>query len=351
MTRRTSANPTKPVDPKDKRTAPQKSNPLKPRTPRKKVLSEEELADPAEQKYQKVLVKNQRNGARRTRTAQRKQSPTRKLPPICACPLDKPIKAGSDQDWMTPREIKMYGIEETYLSICTRPAGQGTMHPRRGYCDDCEERTRKKTDEIKSATGRVRRPSTQRKGVMTPAQIRQVHSEVMYRRDVMGQPVDIGPHEALLDEVQRTAGAVAYFEMLIKDLGRAQKAGDEHLVLRQITKLGIEPSYLTQLLQWERDHLIQASKAAIACGVAERRVRIQEDQGRMIVMVLQAFIYDQQLGLTPGQLQIAPQIMRKHMLALPSETNPGAYLDSVANGTLPSHEDTIVIDVDSEESK
>lgn len=349
MTRRTSSNPTVPRDPDDKRTQPRPTDPLKPRRTRKSVLEETDpdaLSAPEFAKYNKKLTQNQRNGARRTRTAQRRQSPTRKLPPICGCPLDRKTKPGSAADRLTPREIKLYGIEDTYLSICTRFAGQNTMHQGQGYCDDCEERTRKKTDPPTgtTATGRTRRPRTadRSKGAMSQADLRRFHGEVMRSRDVLGLPVDIGPHEALTQEVQRTAGSIVYLEGLMKDLAETRDEGQQYQVLLQVSKLGLEPSALLQIIHWEREHLITASKAAIACGVAERRVRLAEEQGKMLVYILQAFIHDPALGLSPGQLMVAPQIMRKHLLALPSETSPEAYIDRVATATLPSASPEII---------
>lgn len=185
---------------------------------------------------------------------------------------------------------------------------------------------------------------------MTQKQLAEFHGTVMRNRDVLGQRMDIGPHEALLDEVQFTAGNIEYLRGLMQDLGRAKEEGQEHLVLLQMSKMGMEPSALMQIYQWERNHLINASRAAIACGVAERKVKLAEDQGKLLVMVLQAFMYDPALGLSPGQLMVAPDLIRKHLLAIPQETNPHGYLDRLATGTLPDEDDTTeIVDVESKE--
>jgi hypothetical protein len=305
------------------RTQPKVTDPSRPK-PRKNL---DAMSEKEREQYLGHLHRIAEKGGRRTRVTTRSKNPRKRLPPICGCPLDKPIQPGSDDDYLTPREIRLYGIQDTYLSICTRYAGANTDHEGTGYCSWCESKTKKRM---------ARNKDTKSGKAMTAAQLRRFHGEVMRNRDVLGSKVDIGPHEALLDEVQRTAGSVAWCESLIQNLGNAREAGEEYQVLLQMSKMGMEPSAIYQIYQWERDHLITASKAAIACGVAERRVRMAEDQGRLLVMVIQAFVHDPQLGLSPGQLQAAPEIIRKHMLALPTADSPGQYLDQVINGQTPT---------------
>lgn len=130
---------------------------------------------------------------------------------------------------------------------------------------------------------------------------------------LFGLPKEIDPHRALLDEVHMTAGHVEWLRTEI-----IQKL-DDPKQLTQITDAGVEPSVWINMYQKERDHLVKVAKAAIDAGVAERQVRLQEEQGRLLAMVIQAFIRDPELDLTPAQLVRAPKLIRKHLLAAPTE--------------------------------
>jgi hypothetical protein len=96
-----------------------------------------------------------------------------------------------------------------------------------------------------------------------------------------------------------------------------------------------------ELFQREREHLVKTCLAAIKAGVAERKVQIAEQQGRLIAAMMFAFMHDPELGLTPDQIMRAPQIIRKHLLSLPQQNpeavDPARVLASTQNRvrTLP----------------
>jgi len=94
-----------------------------------------------------------------------------------------------------------------------------------------------------------------------------------------GLPVEVAPEVALLEEVHRTAGHVAWLAELVAGLDRAQ--------LRQYDQVGVQrPSVWVELYQTERAHLVAVCKAALAAGVEERRVRLAERQGELVAELL-----------------------------------------------------------------
>src|SRR4029077_16229513 len=76
------------------------------------------------------------------------------------------------------------------------------------------------------------------------------------------------------------------------------------------------PAVWVQLYQAERAHLVQVCKVAISCGIAERQVKLAEEQGAMIAGVLTAVFADEGLGLTAVQLSLARTVASKHLRQL-----------------------------------
>jgi len=105
----------------------------------------------------------------------------------------------------------------------------------------------------------------------------------------LGLPLDVDPQEALLQEVHRSAGAVAYLQRIVSSL-----EVDE---LKQTTSDNVgrdweRPAVWIELYENERKLLVAASQAAIRCGVAERQVRIAERQGELIANAVRAILTD-----------------------------------------------------------
>lgn len=204
------------------------------------------------------------------------------LPPMCGfvCTFNRPHPRAGD----------------TYM--CPRNAGAGTKHPMNGFCDWHEIVNNR--DVTKASNN--------------SSQVAAARALVAQRQKFFGEPMDIGPHEALQLEVSRSAGIVAWLENHLQDMSEEGIPLDK--VLAQYTKIGIMPSVWWQMFLDERKHLVQVSVAAIKAGVAERKVRLAEEQGRLIAGMLQAFIHDPALALTPQQVLEAPLLIRKHLLAL-----------------------------------
>jgi hypothetical protein len=207
---------------------------------------------------------------------------------------------------------------------CTRVAGAGTQHHGKGFCDYHEwviETEKPKTAQFGAALAFAAEKSR-----------------------FFGQPKATDPHSALMDEIARTAGIVGWLEDKLQRLKDDGTPEDE--VLTQWSKqLGDAPSVWMQLFQQERDHLVKVCIAAIKAGVAERKVQIAEQQGRLIAAMMFAFMHDPELGLSPDQMLAAPKLIRKHLMQLPQSNpqavDPQALLESTTQKVRPG----MVIDV------
>lgn len=144
-----------------------------------------------------------------------------------------------------------------------------------------------------------------------------------------GLPVSVMPQQALMDEIARTAGHVQWLGEQVGDLDPTDldwgKGSEEHkegvgetgdaVDLTTTTKVA-RPAVIVQLYQAERAHLVHVCKVAIQCGIAERQVRLAEEQGRQIATALKLAFEDPELQLTAIQLQIARNVASKALRSL-----------------------------------
>lgn len=142
-----------------------------------------------------------------------------------------------------------------------------------------------------------------------------------------GLPREIDPKDALLEELCRTAGAIDWLHAQILDLDPDGIIwGKTEETVKGATEYeGIDTTHAAavnvwvQLWQKERDHLVAVSKAAIAAGIEERRVRLAEQQGAMLASVIKAVLGD--LQLTADQAARAPQIVTERLRAVSMSLN------------------------------
>lgn len=139
-----------------------------------------------------------------------------------------------------------------------------------------------------------------------------------------GLPLDVSPTEALLDEVKWTAGHVAWLRVQVQELerqalvwGKTEEVdkGASEFTGVDITHAAV-PNVWLELYRVERKHLLDVCKAAIACGIAERQVRLAEQQGALLASVIRAVLGDSELGLTPEQQTRAPAVVVRHLRAV-----------------------------------
>lgn len=152
---------------------------------------------------------------------------------------------------------------------CTRPAGWGTKHPGVGLC-------------------KLHGGATTAHGVVASQQI---------ARDAVatyGLPRDIDPASALLEEVHRTAGHVAWLSQKISSLPEADLTwgvvSETDVTASAFpgadTERAARANVWLELYHKERTHLVRVSKAALDAGISERLVRLAEQQGAMLADVI-----------------------------------------------------------------
>ncbi len=101
-----------------------------------------------------------------------------------------------------------------------------------------------------------------------------------------GVPVEVDPHTALLQELHRTAGAVAWLGAIVADLDQ-----DDVVWGRTRVKTGGDDAGTTheaganvwvRLWQEERRHLVAVSAACVKAGIEERRIQVVEAQAVLL---------------------------------------------------------------------
>jgi hypothetical protein len=178
--------------------------------------------------------------------------------------------------------MELCGAKKKNGDLCRAFAGQGTDHPGVGRC--------------KFHLGNT--PSHGVNAVVQEAQRRAVK---------FGTPIEIEPHEALLQMLYLASGAVRW---LREEIGVLDDLG------------AFESRVLVQLYGDERDRVARVAKAALDAGVAERQVVLTERYGAALADLLRAIFDDTGLGLTPRQREQLPAILRRHL----GTTEPRATL-------------------------
>jgi hypothetical protein len=180
---------------------------------------------------------------------------------------------------------------------CTQTAGWGTDHVGTGKC-----RLHGGATKSHAAAARTERA---RQAVST-----------------YGLPREVDPSVALLEEVHRSAGHVAWLAEVVADLDREQLVWG---VVEEVDKgsgeftgtdttSAAKPNVWLELYHRERKHLTDVCKAALAAGIAERQVRLAEQQGALLVGVIQRILDD--LALTAEQRELVPTVVPRHLRAV-----------------------------------
>lgn len=139
-----------------------------------------------------------------------------------------------------------------------------------------------------------------------------------------GLPVDITPEAALLAEVHRAAGVVAWLEAEIRKLDphdviwgvtRVKEGGDD----RGKTSEAV-PHVLIRLFQQERALLAKVAADAIRVGIEARQVKLAESQGSLVAQAVRAILAD--LHLTAEQQALVSSIVPLHLRALAQAAAP-----------------------------
>ncbi|HEX7132935.1 MAG TPA: hypothetical protein VF228_10180, partial [Iamia sp.] len=112
----------------------------------------------------------------------------------------------------------------------------------------------------------------------------------------LGLPLEIDPHSALLGEVHRAAGVVAWLTLQVQELSPADVVwgttketegygGPNGSEFSSTEKAAAVSLWVKLLGEWS-DRLARVAKAAIDAGVSERLVKLEERKGEMIAQLL-----------------------------------------------------------------
>jgi P27 family predicted phage terminase small subunit len=150
------------------------------------------------------------------------------------------------------------------------------------------------------------------------------HAAALLVRKVpsFGEPLDVSPGEALLGEVRRTAGIVAWIGQIVAALDQADIVWG---VEKRTDRSGgdfpgadiiysAKPNVWVSLYQTERKHLVATCEAALRANVDERLIRLAEMQGGRIVIALNGIFDD--LGLTTDQRGKLPEVVPRRLREL-----------------------------------
>lgn len=176
------------------------------------------------------------------------------------------------------------GDPEVGGGVCRLPAGWGTEHVGIGRC--------------------------KLHGGTTPAQVKHVNGQKAAAAVVtFGLPVDVDPQTALLEEVHRTAGHVAWLGQKVAELDEAD------LKQLDMSERFEKPAVWVEMYERERAHLVKVAATCISAGIAERQVRLAEDQGRQLADVLRNVIGDvfRLLGEAGIEVDVLVRVQREQV--------------------------------------
>ena len=191
-------------------------------------------------------------------------------------------------------DMKLCGRKKKSGGMCQKPAGWGTDHKGYGLC-----RTH---------------------GGNAPSQKKAAYT--LKAKDMVmafGLPREISPVQAILEEVQRTAGHVAWLGQQVGELTNNE-------LTRGVTKVQVFPdgskvtnveaavNVWVKMYQEERKHLVQVCKAGVEIGLKEIEISIAQRQGELLAQVIVAILND--MSLTKQQKALIPQVVPRHLQAV-----------------------------------
>lgn len=125
---------------------------------------------------------------------------------------------------------------------------------------------------------------------------------------------EVNPHTALLEELHRTAGHVAWLGDVVVNVDKDDLWGRVGGAAGGIPEA--QRSIWVQLYQDERAHLLKVSKVCVDVGIEERRVQLAEAAGRQLASVIRVIV---------GRLGVAdhpelPTVLREELGRMTLET-------------------------------
>jgi hypothetical protein len=148
----------------------------------------------------------------------------------------------------------------------------------------------------------------------------------------LDRPIPTDPGVAIMNEIARSVGYIAYLERKVVELGEAELVttedsieeersggpGGSYQLRRKESRQAVSPWWL--LLERERKHLATVSSAAVRAGVEERRIRIAERQQDVLEAAFVAAIAD--LGLDPHDSRVRKVLGARLQQAIEGGNSP-----------------------------
>lgn len=152
-------------------------------------------------------------------------------------------------------------------------------------------------------------------GAMAAAQERLRLREATASSRTFGLPRNVDPHEALLEELRRTAGVVTWLDQLVGGLRpdevvwgttREKTGGDDRGTTREATT-----SVWVKLWQEERRHYLAVGAACHKAGIHDQQIQLAQDQGRMLGGAVQRILTAlyERLSEALGEYEAAQAVM------------------------------------------
>lgn len=158
--------------------------------------------------------------------------------------------------------------------------------------------------------------------VIAAAERRRQARDAVLALESFGVPIETDPQSALLDELYRTVGAVAWLGAIVAGLDRAEigwgvteavdKASGEFPGTD--TTRAARPNVWVSMWQAERKHLVDVSSACLKAGIEERMLRVAEGQAMALAAVISAVLG--RLELSPGQQELVPGVVAEELQAV-----------------------------------
>lgn len=177
---------------------------------------------------------------------------------------------------------------------CQRPAGAGTGHVGTGRCK--LHGGASPQAELSGAVQLARRDAT-----------------------VLGAPLDVEPHVAILECIRIAAGEVRYASEQIANLSEDDAVGAIVTTVEREggengggseTRHGPPALHIWAVVRHQAmDRLVDYSKVAINAGIEERRVRLAEQQGALLAQAIRGILAELGVGDRPD----VPGIVRRHL--------------------------------------
>lgn len=223
---------------------------------------------------------------------------------------------------------------------CRKPAGWGTRHEGVGYCKDHGGNS--PAGLKNAARTRGRQIIAARKAEYDLMEVD--HPDFRPEGKFGGDRyiTNVTAEEALLEEVRRSVAMVRWLEERIGQWDATVLPELVSETSRGAASSTDEAAWLL-LYREERAHMVKTSKLAIDAGIAERMVRIAEDQGRLLAQAIKAVLAA--LNLSPDQARqvplVVPGILRSLSQGQALPALPASSSDAPAEpATLPRLTDT-----------